>query len=136
MSNIINIEKIKFGDQVFDLVVNGVNLGEDGGNITFLPGSSSFEEIESLLKTNGGITQIGLNGGIDWNRSDLVYAGRLSKQSNHAIGLEDDGVTEVKADVMVAEFRTPDVREQIAETNAKLLYLSMMTGIEMEGLGL
>ncbi len=30
-----NIEKIKFGDQVFDLIAAGVNLGETGGSVTF-----------------------------------------------------------------------------------------------------
>lgn len=131
-----NIEKIKFGDQAFDLIAAGVNLGESGGTITFQKGVASFDSIEILLKANASIIQIGLSGEVDWNRSDLVYAGRLTKQSDYAIGLEDDGITEIKADVMIAEFRTPDVREQIAETNAKLLYLSMMTGVEMEGLGL
>lgn len=131
-----NIEKIKFGDQPFDLVAAGVNLAENGGTITFQKGRLTFDEIETILKANDSIIQVGLSGESDWKRSDLVYAGKLTKQSNYAIGLEDDGVTEVKSDVMIAEFRTPDVREQILETNAKLLYLSMMTGVEMEGLGL
>lgn len=47
-----------------------------------------------------------------------------------------DGITEVKADVIITAFRAPKVCEQIAETNAELLYLSMMTGVEMEGLGI
>lgn len=131
-----NIEKIKFGDQVFDLVPAGVNLADGGGTITFQKGTLTFDEIETLLKSGGSITQIGLSEDPDWTRTDLVYAGRLTKQSDYAIGLESDGITAIKADVMIAEFRTPDVREQIAETNAKLLYLSMMTGVEMEGLGL
>lgn len=131
-----HIEKIKFWDQVFDLVPAGVNLAEGGGTITFQKGDATFDEIETLLKSGGSITQIGLSGETDWKRSDLVYAGRLTKQSDYAIGLDGDGITEIKADVMIAEFRSPDVREQIAETNAKLLYLSMMTGVEMEGLGL
>lgn len=129
MSN-IRIEKIKFGTQEFDLVAAGVNLGDNGGTIKFQMGSASFDEIETLLKANGSITQIGLSGEPDWNRLDLVYAGRLTKQSDYEIS---EGIN---ADVMTAEFRTPDVREQIAETNAKLLYLSMMTGVEVEGLGL
>ena len=131
-----NIEKIKFGDQVFDLVPAGVNLADGGGTITFQKGTLTFDEIETLLKSGGSITQIGLSEDPDWTRTDLVYAGRLTKQSDYAIGLDSDGITEIKADVMIAEFRSPDIREQIAETNAKLLYLSMMTGVEMEGLGL
>ncbi len=115
-----NIEKIKFGDQTFDLVAAGVNLGESGGKITFQKGEYSFDEIETILKANGSITQIGLSGEVDWKRSDLVYAGRLTKQSGHVIGLEDDGITEVKVDVMIAYFRTPDLTEVVAAQAEKV----------------
>jgi len=109
----MSIEKIKFVDQVFDLVAAGVNLGESGGTITFQKGDTTFNEIEALLESGGSITQIGLSGEADWKRSDLVYAGRLTKQSDYAIGLEEDGITEVKADVMIAAFRTPDLTEKV-----------------------
>lgn len=110
-----NIEKIKFGDQAFDLVAAGVNLGESGGTVIFQKGANSFDSIEALLKTNGSITQIGLSGEPDWSRSDLVYAGKLTKQSDYVIGVEEDGITDVKADVMIATFRTPDLTEKVAE---------------------
>jgi len=115
-----NIEKIKFGDQTFDLVAAGVNLGESGGKITFQKGEYSFDEIETILKANGSITQIGLSGDPDWKRSDLIYAGRLTTQSGHVIGLEEDGITEVKADVMIAYFRIPDLTEVVAAQAEKL----------------
>ena len=115
-----NIEKIKFGDQEFDLVAAGVDLGESGGKITFQKGDSPFDEIETTLKANGSITQIGLSDDPDWKRYDLIYAGRLTKQSGHVIGLEDDGITEVKADVMIAYFRTPDLTEVVAVQAEKL----------------
>lgn len=124
MSNIINIEKIKFGDQVLDLVPAGVNLAEGGGTITFQKGDTTFEEIETLLESGGSITQIGLSGEADWKRSDLVYAGRLTKQSDYAIGLEGDGITEVKADVMIAYFRTPDLTEVVAAQAAEIKALT------------
>ena len=124
MSNIINIEKIKFGDQVLDLVPAGVNLAEGGGTITFQKGDTTFEEIETLLAFGGSITQIGLSGEADWKRSDLVYAGRLTKQSDYAIGLEGDGITEVKADVMIAYFRTPDLTEVVAAQAAEIKALT------------
>jgi len=63
---------------------------------------------------------MGLSGEEDWKRSDLVYAGRLIKQSDYAIGLEDDGITEIKADVMTAYFRTPDLTEVVAAQAEKL----------------
>ena len=114
-----NIEKIKFGDQEFDLVAAGVNLNESGGSITFQKGVTSFDTIESLLKTNGSITQIGLSGEPDWTRSDLVYAGRLTKQSDQVIGTAEDGVTAITADVMTATFRTPDLTERVAALEAE-----------------
>lgn len=119
-----HIEKIKFGDQVFDLVTAGVNLTEGGGTITFQKGDTTFEEIETLLKSGGSITQIGLSGEADWKRSDLVYAGRLTKQSDYAIGLEGDGITGVKVDVMIAYFRTPDLIEVVAAQAAEIKALT------------
>jgi len=115
----MSIEKIKFGDQAFDLVVAGVDLGESGGTITFQKGRLTFDEIETILKSGGSISQIGLSSETDWKRSDLVYAGRLTKQSGYVIGLEEDGITEVKADVMIATFRTPDLTERVAALEAE-----------------
>lgn len=114
------IEKIKFGDQPFDLVAAGVNLGESGGTITFQKGETSFDEIKALLKANGNITQIGLSGEPDWSRDDLVYAGKLAEESDKVIGTAEDGVTEVKADVMIAYFKTPDLTEIVAAQAAKI----------------
>ena len=108
------IEKIKFGDQAFDLVAAGVNLREDGGTINFQKGAASFDAIEAILIANGSIVQIGLSGEPDWTRSDLVYAGRLTKQSDQVIGTAEDGVTSITADIMIATFRTPDLTERVA----------------------
>jgi hypothetical protein len=122
-----NIEKIKFGDQAFDLVAAGVNLGESGGSITFQKGTASFDSIEAILKANGSITQIGLSGETDWSRSDLIYAGRLTKLSDQVIGTEQVKVgtnketkepiyekKDIKGDVMIAVFKTPDLTERVA----------------------
>lgn len=114
-----NIEKIKFGDQSFDLVPDGQKLGESGGTVTFQKGSASFDSIKALLKTNGEITQINLSGNEDWNRSDLVYAGRLTEQSDYVIGKDEDGVTDIKVDVMIAYFKTPDLAERVTALEAE-----------------
>ena len=123
-------EKIKFGDQVFDLVTAGVNLTDRGGSIMFCRGDTAFDVVNQTLKKNGDIVQIGTSGDPDWSRSDLIYAGILTSRSNYEVS------TGVKADVMIAEFRTPDTREQIKDTNANLAYLSMMTGYDLEVLTL
>lgn len=109
----INIEKIKFGNQEFDLVIDGVKLGESGGSITFQKGALSFEDIKTLLKNNSEISQIGLTGDPDWAREDLVYAKRLTEQSDYTVGVEEDGVTEIKTDVIIAYFKLPDLAERV-----------------------
>ena len=126
------IEKIKFGDQEFYLVAAGVNLGESGGSITFQKGPMTFDAIEAVLKENGSITQIGLSDEPDWTRSDLVYAGKLTKQSDQVIGSEqvqtgtDEETNEpiyenkdIKGDVMTAYFKTPDLTERVAALEAE-----------------
>ena len=118
--NSMSIEKIKFGDQTFDLVAAGVNLADNGGTITFQKGRLTFDEIETILKSGDSISQIGLSSETDWKRSDLVYAGRLTKQSGYVIGLEEDGITEVKADIMIAAFRIPDLTEKVEAQAAEI----------------
>lgn len=115
-----NIEKIKFGDQSFDLVPTGVNLGETGGTVTFQKGSASFDQVKALLKANGEVSQISLSGDTDWAREDLVYAKRLTEQSDYVIGKDEDGVTDIKADVMIAYFKTPDLTEKVAAQTAEI----------------
>lgn len=114
-----NIEKIKFGDQPFDLVPDGVKLGETGGTVIFQKGPASFDQIKAHLKANGEIAQIGLSGNTDWVREDLVYAKRLTEESDYVIGKEEDGVTDVKVDVMIAYFKTPDLNDRVAALEAE-----------------
>lgn len=114
-----NIEKIKFGDQTFDLVPDGVKLGENGGTVIFQKGPASFDQIKALLKANGEISQIALSGNTDWAREDLVYAKRLTEESDYVIGKDEDGVTDIKADVMIAYFKTPDLNDRVAALEAE-----------------
>ncbi len=114
-----NIEKIKFGDQAFDLVPNGVKLGDSGGSVTFQKGPASFDSIKALLKANGEIAQTGLSGKTVWVREDLVYAKRLTEESDYVIGKDEDGVTDIKADVMIAYFKTPDLNDRVAALEAE-----------------
>lgn len=114
-----SIEKIKFGDQLFDLVPDGVKLGETGGTVTFQKGSASFDSVKALLKANGEIAQIGLSGDTDWAREDLVYAKRLTEESDYVIGKDEDGVTDRKVDVMIAYFKTPDLNDRVAALEAE-----------------
>jgi hypothetical protein len=139
----MNIEKIKFGDYIFDLVPNGINLTNEGGKITFQEGEKSFDEIKAILKFNNSITLIGLSGNPEWNRDDLVYAGKLTEQENFVISSENIQTDidkesgeliyethEIRKTVIIAEFRTPDLRDEVAALNARVAYLSMMSKVD------
>lgn len=121
-----NIEKIQFGEQIFDLVAGGANLTESGGQITFQRGAASFDDIEHNLQTNGTIRQINTSGEIDWSRTDLVFDGIITQNQNYEMG---DGT---KVTVLTAKFRLPDTREEVEKAKAQVMYLSMMTGYGLE----
>ena len=127
----MNNKQIKFGDHLFDLVPNGVILGESGGTIVFHKGNMTLDEIKDILQENNTIAQISESDQTEWSRADLVYAGKLTNQSGYVINAEQElpGGNEymtgdVKADVMIAEFRKPDLREEfetLKEENTNLL---------------
>lgn len=114
-----NIEKIKFGDQEFDLVPAGVELSKTGGTIKFQMGDKTFEEIEAILKANNAIKKIGRSGNTEWSRDDLVYGKFMSRDADYKIGMEADGVTETTAAVMIAVFKSPDLNERVAALEAE-----------------
>lgn len=139
------MEKIKINEKLYDLVVNGLQLGEQGGKVIFQPAAATFAEIEADVKATKAITVLDDAGEPVLTRSDLVYAGRLTKDDNYIVGTEQvqtDTNTEsgepametrdVIGTVMIAEFRTPDLREQLAATQAQLAYVAMMGGIDLE----
>lgn len=138
------MEKIKIGNIICELIANGAQLSNQGGEVIFQPGSNSFDAIETAVKTAKEIVVLDEAGDPILTRSDLVYGGRLAKDDNYAIGTEqvENGADEsgnpvyetkdIIGTVMIAGFRIPDLREQLAATQAKLEYVAMMSGIEME----
>lgn len=139
------MERIKFGEYIYDLVPNGVPTSPEGGRVILLPGVSSFNDVESAVKTAKSFTVLNEDGLPILTRSDLVYAGYLAKDENYIIGSENTqtGTNENSGDqifethnvtgaVLIAEFRVPDVREQLASTQAKLEYVAMMANIDLE----
>ena len=141
------MEKIKFNDSLFELVANGYQLQQDGGRIVFQPGEVTFEEAETAAAAATSIMLLDDAGEPMASRSDLVYAGRMTRQSDYVIGTEkketgadEDGnliytYKDVTGTVMIAEFRLPDWREQYAElanevTNAQLAIVELYEGGE------
>jgi len=115
------MERVKFNKTEYELAVNGLQLTEQGGKIIFQPGEADFEAVEADVRAAKTITVLDDAEEYLLVRSDLVYAGRLTKDTAHEAGT-----------VMIAEFRNPDVREQLAVVEAKLAYVAMMTDVEME----
>lgn len=139
------MEKIKINEKLYDLVVNGLQLGEQGGKVIFQPAAATFAEIEADVKATKSITVMDDAGEPILTRSDLVYAGRLTKDDNYVVGTEQvqtgtdpepsNPITETRdviGTVIIAEFRVPDLREELAATKAQLAYVAMMGGIDLE----
>ncbi|WP_455438012.1 hypothetical protein [Hungatella hathewayi] len=139
------MEKIKINEKLYDLVVNGVQLTDQGGRVIFQPAAATFAEVEADVKAAKAITVLDDAGEPVLTRSDIVYAGRLTKDDNYVVGTEqvqtgtdpesNDSITETRdviGAVMIAEFRVPDLRDKVTELEAQVAYMAMMSNIEME----
>ncbi len=141
------MESIKIGNKTFELVANGYQLQQDGGRIVFQPGEVTFEEAEAAVSAATSIMLLDDAGDPMVSRTDLVYAGRMTKQKDYVIGAEkeetgadEDGnpiytYKDVTGTAMIAEFRLPDWREQYAElanevTNAQMAIVELYEGGE------
>ena len=82
--------KVKFNATEYDLVVNGVQLTDQGGKVIFLPAAATFAEIEADMKTKKAIIVQDSAGEPILTRTDLVYAGYIAKDDNYVIGTEQD----------------------------------------------
>lgn len=138
------METIKINGTQFELVPNGCQLTADGGQVIFLPGSTSFDAAEALLAGAKSLVVLDSSGEPLLSRTDLVYAGQLAKNSSYVVGTEqvqagtDDGgniiyeTRDKTGAVLIAQFRAPDLREKYAQLEAQMAYLAMMTDVEME----
>ncbi len=138
------METIVINEKMYPLVADGYQLGNDGGRVIFQPGGATFDEIEMDLAANDTLKVLDDAGAPLVSRSDLVYAGRLTRDSSYPVGTEQVQVGEDEAGepiyeqritigtVIIAEFRAPDVRETCAALEAQLQYVAMMSDIDME----
>lgn len=125
------MESIKIGTKTYQLVANGYQLGERNGRVIFLPGEDSFDIIEKEMKSAAGIQLIDGLGEVIESRTDLIYAGKLSKDTRYVVSISESGEETVET-VIIAEFREPDVRERVNEIQAQLDYVAMMTDVQLE----
>lgn len=125
------MESIKIGTKTYQLVANGYQLGERNGRVIFLPGEDSFETIENEMESAAGIYLIDGLGEVIESRKDLMYAGKISKDTKYVVSISESGEENVST-VIMAEFREPDVRERVNKLQAQLDYVAMMTDVQLE----
>lgn len=125
------MESIKIGTKTYQLVANGYQLGERNGRVIFLPGEDSFDIIEKEMKSAVGIQLIDGLGEVIESRTDLIYAGKISKDTKYVVSISESGEENVST-VIMAEFREPDVRERVNKLQAQLDYVAMMTDVQLE----
>ena len=128
------MESIKNRKKTIELIANGYQLKQDGGRIVFQPGGKSI-----LLLDENGDTMA--------SRTDLVYAGRMTRQKDYVIrveknqtGTDSEGnavyeYKDITGTVLIAEFRLPDLREKYAAleeevTNTQLAIVELYEGGE------
>ena len=131
------MEKIKINEREYELVADGYQLKQDGGCLIFRPGAVSFEEAEADLKAAKVLTMLDDTGNPILSRSDLVYAGRLSKDNNYVIGTDQVQTSEdaegnplyetqdIAGAVLIADFRLPNLREAYAKLQEELTSTQM-----------
>ncbi|WP_346065659.1 hypothetical protein, partial [Lacrimispora amygdalina] len=105
-----------------------------------------INDIHKNLSENSTITKYTADGVEEWQRGDLVYTGRINLRSDFPVrieqkqtGTDDEGNpvfsnVEAMADVVIVEYRTPNIQDkvreqekQINDLNAQVAYLQMMS---------
>lgn len=138
------MEKVLLNENTYELVANGYQITSAGGRLIIQPGEASFDEIESDAGNTSTITLLDSEGEVLQKNAGLIYTGNITKDANYVVGTEsvqsevdENGevvttMQDVYGIVYILEFREPDLREQLAETNAKVDYLAMMTDVDLE----
>jgi len=150
----MNQETIKVGETTYDIANGscGLNLSDGGvASVAIIIGSNIINDIHSNLSANSIITKYTSDGAEEWQRSDLVYTGAVKLKNDFPVGIEQtqtgtdtDGNpvysnVEALADVVIVEYRTPNIQdkiqsqaEEINGLTAQVAYLQMINGITEE----
>ena len=147
-------ETIKVGEVTYNIANGSCSLHlSDGGTATvaIIIGSNIINDIHKNLSENSTITKYTADGVEEWQRSDLVYTGEVKLKNDFPVrieqkqtGTDNEGNpiysnVEALADVVIVEYRTPNIQDkikdqeqQINDLNAQVAYLQMMNGITTE----
>ncbi len=124
----MNYETIKVGEATYNIANGSCSLHlSDGGvaTVAIIIGSNIINDIHKNLSENSTITKYTADGAEEWQRSDLVYTGRINLRSDFPVrieqkqtGTDDEGNpvysnVEALEDVVIVEYRTPNIQDKI-----------------------
>lgn len=150
----MNQETIKVGEVTYNIANGSCSLHlSDGGvaTVAIIIGSNIINDIHKNLSENNTITKYTADGAEEWQRSDLIYTGEIKLRNDFPVRIEqkqtgtDDegnpvyGNVEAMEDVVIVEYRTPNIQDkiqtqekQINSLTAQVAYLQMMNGVKEE----
>ncbi|MFV0323575.1 MAG: hypothetical protein ACK5LF_04230 [Bacteroides xylanisolvens] len=124
----------------------------DTATVAIITGTHTIDSIHAALASGGTIVKYDMNDEEEWKKDNLIYTGVIKPQSEFPIGIDQKqigtdkdgkpvyGNVEVMGPVLVVEYRLPTMQDeinrqskQIISLNAQVAYLSMMNGIDVEG---
>ena len=95
--------------------------------VAIIIGSNIINDIHKNLSENSTITKYTADGAEEWQRSDLIYTGEVKLKNDFPVGIEqrqngtdDEGNpvysnVEALADVVIVEYRTPNILDKVKE---------------------
>jgi len=126
----MNYEKIKVGEVTYNIANGSCSLHLSNGGVATLAiiiGSNIINDIHKNLSENNTITKYTADGAEEWQRSDLIYTGEIKLKNDFPVGIEqkqtgtdEDGNSiysnvEATADVVIVEYRTPNIQDKVKE---------------------
>lgn len=147
----MNNETIKVGEITYNIANGSCSLHlSNGGTATvaIIIGSNIINDIHKNLSENSTITKYTADGVEEWQRGDLVYTGGVKLKNDFPVRIEqkqtgtnDEGNpvfsnVEATADVVIVEYRTPNIQDKIQSQAEEIKSLRatvdtlILTGLE------
>ena len=137
------MEKVKFGNEVFDLVTGGFGIPTPEGYLTIKHqmGGKTLAEIKATAKTVTAADSIDLldaDGKLMQSLDGYIYAGSIQEIDDYPVEVRQPEPSqelvqteEIRADIAVVVFKLPDVREELKEVKAVQdeILVAMLGGI-------
>lgn len=146
-------ESIKVGNATYSIANGSCSLNDLSGytaKVAIIIGSNDLQDIHKNLSENTSVIKYDAYGVEEWTQDNLVYTGLPIFNPSFPIGIEQMQETdeegkpkyinkEVMDAVLIAEYRTPNLQDQVKAQaqeikglNAQVAYLQMLSGVEVE----